>query len=115
MDVVSSTPPKDLPSPSKTKIPTPKREPSVIDIESDSDDELADFNAGEGSMRWIPPVKDEVESDGAIVGLSDSEDDIMLLGKLGEGKSKRRLRPRRGHEKHQPRRQTSPSKLRKVI
>ncbi|KAG8722918.1 hypothetical protein FRC08_000018 [Ceratobasidium sp. 394] len=112
VDPVSPTPPS-CPSPQNPMMPTPKRESSVIDIESDSEDELADFNAGEGSMRWEPPIKDEDDSDNNGLDLDDSEDDIMLLGKLGEGKSRRRLRPRRARGKQHFERQTSPSKLRK--
>ncbi|CAE7061495.1 unnamed protein product [Rhizoctonia solani] len=36
-----------------------EREMSVIDIESDSDDEFAVCDAGAGSMRWEPPIKKE--------------------------------------------------------
>ncbi|KAG8743587.1 hypothetical protein FRC10_011734 [Ceratobasidium sp. 414] len=60
MEVVLTSPPCTSKS---VRTPTPKRESSVIDIESDSEDELAGFNAGEGSMRWEPPVKDEDDSD----------------------------------------------------
>ncbi|KEP53458.1 centromere protein Scm3 [Rhizoctonia solani 123E] len=51
-----------LSRPSNSKMPPPEREMSVIDIESDSDDELAVCDAGAGSMRWEPPVKKEVNS-----------------------------------------------------
>ncbi|KAG8718517.1 hypothetical protein FRC09_012559 [Ceratobasidium sp. 395] len=111
MDVLS-TPSKDIPPQLSPRIPTPKRESSVIDIESDSDDELADFNAGEGSMRWEPPIKDEVDLDDAGLGLSESDDDIILIGRLGEGKSKRRLRSKK--EQH-TKRYASPSKSRKML
>ncbi|KAG8716579.1 hypothetical protein FRC09_015533 [Ceratobasidium sp. 395] len=112
---VSSTPSKDIPPQLSPKIPTPKRESSVIDIESDSDDELADFNAGEGSMRWEPPIKDEVDLDNAGLGLSESDDDIILIGRLGEGKSKRRLRSKKDREKQHTSRYASPSKARKMF
>ncbi|KAH7340914.1 hypothetical protein B0J17DRAFT_338712 [Rhizoctonia solani] len=52
--------------PPYSKLPLFEREMSVIDIESDSDDELAVCDAGAGSMRWEPPVKKEVD-------LSDEE------------------------------------------
>ncbi|CAE6398212.1 unnamed protein product [Rhizoctonia solani] len=51
-----------LSGPSNSKMPPPEREMSVIDIESDSDDELAVCDAGAGSMRWEPPVKKEAYS-----------------------------------------------------
>ncbi|CAE6529418.1 unnamed protein product [Rhizoctonia solani] len=50
-----------LSSPCNLKLPPPEREMSVIDIESDSDDELAVCDAGAGSIRWEPPVKKEVD------------------------------------------------------
>ncbi|KAJ1309734.1 hypothetical protein OPQ81_006499 [Rhizoctonia solani] len=50
------------PSSSSSKLPSSEREMSVIDIESDSDDELAVCDAGAGSMRWEPPVKKEVDT-----------------------------------------------------
>ncbi|KAG8779613.1 hypothetical protein FRC12_024031 [Ceratobasidium sp. 428] len=109
---VSSTPSRDIPPRLSPRIPTPKRESSIIDIESDSDDELADFNAGEGSMRWEPPIKDEVDLDDAGLGLSESDDDIILIGRLGEGKSKRRLRSKKGQH---TKRYASPSKPRKML
>ncbi|CAE6414730.1 unnamed protein product [Rhizoctonia solani] len=55
----AATPPE--PFDLNTKLP--EREMSVIDIDSDSDDELAVCDAGAGSMRWEPPIKKEVDPD----------------------------------------------------
>ncbi|KAG9078357.1 hypothetical protein FRC06_008409 [Ceratobasidium sp. 370] len=69
MGLVSRTLPS-CPSPWGPRTPKPNRESSVIDIESDSEDELASFNAGEGSMRWVLPIKDEnVVCDGEGLGV----------------------------------------------
>ncbi|CAE6521170.1 unnamed protein product [Rhizoctonia solani] len=50
-----------LSGPSNSKMPHFEREMSVIDIDSDSDDELAVCDAGVGSMRWEPPIKKEAD------------------------------------------------------
>ncbi|GAB1517779.1 hypothetical protein RhiTH_000829 [Rhizoctonia solani] len=51
------TPPDSL----NSEMKVPEREMSVIDIDSDSDDELAICDAGAGSMRWEPPIKKEAD------------------------------------------------------
>jgi hypothetical protein len=122
MDDVSSTPPpEDFPPSSGPRVPTPKRESSVIDIESDSEDELAEYNAGEGSMRWEPPIKDEDSDDGGGLDWVDSDDDVLLLGKPaneGGGQSRRRMRrvrPRKSTEQKSFKSRTSPSKPRRIL
>ncbi|QRV85984.1 centromere protein Scm3 [Ceratobasidium sp. AG-Ba] len=101
------TPPEDVGDSSACanysppKLPLPKRESSVIDIDSDSDDELAGFNAGQGSMRWEPAVKDESDSEDGGLYLDDSDDDSMSLS-TPEGKAKRYLRRRRNRGKRRP-------------
>ncbi|QRW00022.1 centromere protein Scm3 [Ceratobasidium sp. AG-Ba] len=101
------TPPEDVGDSSACanysppKLPLPKRESSVIDIDSDSDDELAGFNAGQGSMRWEPAVKDESDSEDGGLYLDDSDDDAMSLS-TPEGKAKRYLRTRRNRRKRRP-------------
>ncbi|KAF8610030.1 hypothetical protein BDV93DRAFT_4900 [Ceratobasidium sp. AG-I] len=110
---VAAGPPSPAP-----KAPIFQRESSVIDIDSDSDDELAEYNAGEGSMRWEPPIKDEEDSDedGGLdlsAEMDGSDDDILLLGKptcIDGRPLKRRLRKSPGKADHKSR--ASPLKLR---
>ncbi|KAB5596545.1 Cell surface glycoprotein 1 [Ceratobasidium theobromae] len=53
-----------------------EREMSIIDIESDSEDEFDRYDVGEGSMRWEPPIKDEDSSD---------DDDSLYSDSLEQG------------------------------
>ncbi|KAG8763702.1 hypothetical protein FRC11_013936 [Ceratobasidium sp. 423] len=77
-----------------SKLP-PEREMSVIDIESDSDDELAACDAGAGSIRWEPPAKKEID--------------------LGAGKgSERQSSPRKSSVNGRAWSRTSPIKLKRM-
>ncbi|CAE6404437.1 unnamed protein product [Rhizoctonia solani] len=81
--------------PPYSKLSPPEREMSVIDIESDSDDELAVCDAGAGSMRWELPVKKEVD-------LGDEEE------------PQKQSRPRESSVNGRMSSRTSPVKLKKV-
>lgn len=119
-NVIPYSPPPAAGPRSPIKASIFQRESSIIDIDSDSDDELAEYNAGAGSMRWEPPIKDEEDSDedGGIdlsTALNGSDDDILLLSKptCTDGKPlKRRPKSRKSSEKTDHKSRSSPLKSR---